>query len=68
MSSAAGGVNPGSNARLAALYMGQNYLVFRDANRVETFVDHFDTLVRQAMVNTRAFPEFINALAQDTTK
>ncbi len=53
---------------LAALYMGQNYLVFRDANRVETFVDHFDTLVRQAMVNTRAFPEFINALAQDTTK
>ncbi len=44
---------------LAALYMGQNYLVFRDANRVETFVDHFDTLVRrQAMITHAHFPNF----------
>lgn len=47
---------------LAALYLGQNYLVFRDAARVETFIDHFDTLVRQASITTRDFPNYLDTL------
>jgi transcriptional regulator with XRE-family HTH domain len=48
---------------LAVMYMGQNYLVFRDTNRIETFVDHFDALVRQAMITTRDVPEFLKSLS-----
>jgi len=30
---------------LAVIYLGQNYLVFRDCDRVAALTDHFDALV-----------------------
>lgn len=45
--------------RLAALYIGQNYLVFRDSERVQALTAHFDHLVRQASVGARSLPDHI---------
>ena len=47
---------------LAVLYVGRNYLAFRDSARVQAFVQHFDWLVREAAVSDRAFPDYIRAL------
>jgi len=52
---------------LAAMYLGQNYLVFRDASRVETFIDHFDTLVRQSGFPSRSFPDVLSDLVDGTS-
>ena len=38
---------------LAALYIGQNYIVFRDSARVKALSLHFDGLVRDADVSAR---------------
>ncbi|AKS45422.1 Helix-turn-helix [Octadecabacter temperatus] len=35
---------------LAVLYLGQNYLAFRDTERVQMVTRHFDTLVREATI------------------
>lgn len=40
---------------LAVLYVGRNYLAFRDSARVQAFVQHFDWLVREATVSDRDF-------------
>jgi hypothetical protein len=48
---------------MAALYIGQSYLVFRDVERVRAFVRHFDFLVREASVSARDFPTYLRALA-----
>ena len=50
---------------MAALYIGQSYLVFRDAERVRAFVRHFDFLVREASVSARDFPAHLRALEGD---
>lgn len=42
---------------LAALYLGRNYLVFRDTERVRAMTAHFDWLVREAAISARGFPE-----------
>lgn len=47
---------------LAALYMGSNYLVFRDSIRVSAITDHFDNLLRQADITTRDLPSFLSVL------
>ncbi|MEL6607803.1 MAG: helix-turn-helix transcriptional regulator [Pseudomonadota bacterium] len=47
---------------LAVIYLGSNYLAFRDAARVDTFTRHFDTLIRQAQIASREFPAHIAAL------
>jgi transcriptional regulator with XRE-family HTH domain len=47
---------------MAALYIGQSYLVFRDAERVRTFAAHFDFLVREATVSARQFPDHLRRL------
>ena len=47
---------------LAALYLGQHYLVFRDSARVTAFSRHFDLLVREATVSARAFPDYLRGL------
>ena len=47
---------------LAALYLGQHYLIFRDTERISLVSRHFDTLVREAHVSDRAFPDHIRAL------
>ncbi len=47
---------------LAVLYMGRNYLAFRDTERVSAFTAHFDQLVREATITAREFPNRINDL------
>ena len=47
---------------LAVVYLGSNYLVFRDAERVRTITAHFDRLVREATVPDRDFPAEIARL------
>jgi transcriptional regulator with XRE-family HTH domain len=40
---------------LAVLYLGRNYLAFRDTERVQAISRHFDTLVREADLPSRDF-------------
>lgn len=47
---------------LAVLYMGGNYLTFRDSARVQAFTTHFDELVREADVSARDFPGILSDL------
>ena len=47
---------------LAVLYIGRNYLVFRDSARVEALTAHFDRLVREATVSARDLPDHLTAL------
>lgn len=48
--------------RLAALYIGQNYLVFRDSDRIDALTAHFDHLVKEASVTARALPDHLRGL------
>jgi len=41
---------------LAVVYLGRNYLAFRDKERVQTISRHFDILVREADVASRDLP------------
>ncbi len=50
---------------LAALYLGQHYLVFRDRVRVEAFTRHFDALVREAMAPSRDVPSLLHGLSAE---
>ncbi|UYV36267.1 helix-turn-helix domain-containing protein [Rhodobacteraceae bacterium D3-12] len=47
---------------LGVLYLGRNYLAFRDTERVQAFTAHFDQLVREAEVTARELPDQANAL------
>ncbi|MEL6549795.1 MAG: helix-turn-helix transcriptional regulator [Pseudomonadota bacterium] len=47
---------------LAVIYLGSNYLAFRDSDRVETITRHFDRLVRAAEIGDREFPAYIALL------
>lgn len=47
---------------LAVLYLGQDYLAFRDTERVQFMIRHFDLLVREASVTPRDFPAHIENL------
>ncbi|MCP5036331.1 MAG: helix-turn-helix transcriptional regulator [Rhodobacteraceae bacterium] len=49
---------------LAVLYLGRNYVAFRDTERVTAFTRHFDALVRAASVPARALPGFLDTLAK----
>lgn len=46
---------------LAVLYLGRNYLAFRDTERVEALTLHFDTLVREASITARDLPAHLRA-------
>lgn len=48
--------------RLAVLYIGQNYLAFRDTERVQFMTRHFDFLVREASVTSSELPQLIETL------
>ncbi len=50
---------------LAVIYLGQNYLAFRDLERVDAITGHFDTLVRDATIPAREFPEFLEGLRRE---
>ena len=47
---------------LAAVYLGRNYIVFRDAVRVDALSAHFDWLVREAAIGARDFPGLLARL------
>ncbi|WP_422049483.1 helix-turn-helix domain-containing protein [Shimia sp.] len=47
---------------LAVLYLGRNYLAFRDTERVTSFTEHFDNLVRQADISARDIPAHLESL------
>ncbi|MBU2982928.1 helix-turn-helix domain-containing protein [Lentibacter algarum] len=48
---------------LAALYVGRDYLTFRDTERVQALTQHFDQLVREAHISARDFPDHLDSLA-----
>ncbi len=47
---------------LAVLYLGHDYLAFRDSLKVQGFSRHFDWLVREATVTDRAISGFVTGL------
>ncbi|MEM8774631.1 MAG: helix-turn-helix transcriptional regulator [Pseudomonadota bacterium] len=51
---------------LAVLYIGRNYMAFRDRERVQALTTHFDHLIREAYISARDIPEHISAIWRDT--
>lgn len=52
---------------LAVLYLGRNYLAFRDTERISAITQHFDHLVKEASVTARALPGHLRSLDQKRT-
>ncbi len=50
---------------LAVLYLGRNYLAFRDTSRIEAFTRHFDSLVREATIDERDWPDFLRRMRDE---
>lgn len=50
---------------LAVIYLGRNYLAFRDTERVQAITRHFDGLVREAAVPSRDFPAYLERLSKE---
>ncbi len=48
---------------LAVIYVGRNYIAFRDRERVRVLTEHFDQLIREAAVPDRDFADFLEGLA-----
>lgn len=44
---------------LAAVYVGQFYLVYRDSRQVQALTDHFDRLVRESEIDARSAGQVI---------
>ena len=51
---------------LAVIYIGRNYLAFRDTERVQALTGHFDHLVREADITARSMPDRIKEMWADT--
>ncbi len=49
---------------LAVLYLGRNYLAFRDTQRVTAITQHFDHLVKEASITARSLPDHLQSLEQ----
>ncbi|MEP3345714.1 MAG: helix-turn-helix transcriptional regulator [Litoreibacter sp.] len=47
---------------LAVIYLGRNYLAFRDKERVQAITEHFDGLVREAEMSSRDIPKLLHNL------
>ncbi len=47
---------------LAVIYIGRNYLVFRDTERVVAITTHFDQLVREASISQRDLTPYFDRL------
>ncbi|MEM8536516.1 MAG: helix-turn-helix transcriptional regulator [Pseudomonadota bacterium] len=52
---------------LAVIYIGQNYLVFRDNERVDAITAHFDKLVRAASVSQREIGAYFDRMIAQIT-
>jgi transcriptional regulator with XRE-family HTH domain len=50
---------------LAVIYIGRNYMAFRDTERVQALTGHFDHLVREASVTARALPDMLVELSAE---
>lgn len=48
--------------KIAVIYMGQKYLVFRDKDRVKALTQHFDVLVREADIGSREIGRVLEEL------
>ncbi|WP_298257508.1 helix-turn-helix transcriptional regulator [uncultured Litoreibacter sp.] len=48
--------------KLAVIYLGRNYLAFRDRERVQAITAHFDGLVREADLSSRDMPKLLQNL------
>ena len=48
---------------LAVIYIGRNYMAFRDTERVQALTGHFDHLLREAKVSAREVPDMLSDLA-----
>ncbi|MEC3861891.1 helix-turn-helix transcriptional regulator [Mesobacterium sp. TK19101] len=48
--------------RLAVIYLGRNYVSFRDTERVQAITTHFDHLVREATVGARSTTAHLSEL------
>ena len=44
---------------LAVFYAGGHYMAFRDRQRIETFAQDFDVLIREANHTARDFPSLL---------
>lgn len=49
---------------MAVVYLGANYLVFRDTARVQAMTRHFDGLIREADISARDIAGHLQRLAQ----
>lgn len=47
---------------LCVFYAGSHYMAFRDRDRIEVFTRHFDTLIREADMTARHFPQHLREL------
>ena len=47
---------------LAVFYVGTYYMTFRDRERISSFTEHFDRLVREAYIGTRGLPDHLKQL------
>jgi len=50
---------------LTVIYIGQNYMAFRDTERVQALTRHFVHLVRDAHVTARQLPDHLRALREE---
>lgn len=47
---------------MCVFYAGSHYMAFRDRERVDTYTNHFDRLVREADITARQVPRRVQAL------
>lgn len=47
---------------LAVIYLGQHYIAFRETRRVKSLTQHFDWLVREALIDARDLPDWLSRL------
>lgn len=52
---------------LAVIYLGRNYIAFRDTERVQAITQHFDGLVRAAELSSRDLPAYLQTLQNEIT-
>ena len=52
---------------LAVLYVGRNYVAFRDTERIQAFSRHFDELVRESSITDRDALPYFESLKQHVT-
>jgi transcriptional regulator with XRE-family HTH domain len=52
---------------VAVIYLGRDYLAYRDRERVTGMIGHFDWLVRESTIPDREFPDHLRRLRSEIT-